>query len=639
MTTTEACAHTEVLQLQRLLISHGSSRGGYTFHFGQFLRCFIWHQLYPLGLPLLLLADRPALKTYSFLRVVEPDLLLFNVLPSSLAVLITVLAAVDPTDYALLPTELPVLWCVTTLRNMVLSIKYAWTPAAVHGRLFELPHAEQNVYQHTTTFTSSWLTPPLAVLQRELEISALRHQINVDELTLRVPPKVVHHAQALLLPLRKLLAEDSAEQRPPGLPALRIKVGQATAPLDAAARGWPIPLRVLATGIHVAAQPAAAGPVMLAALVLAIVVITLPFILSAGSAAVRNVVIRGTLASVGVRIAISYATLMQSFVLFGFLLICAFDARRRQLIARLVSRIIFPLSEHDAALWFGQAEPSSAAPAERDTEQQSRASLFGSFNPMANDSTSAANGEREGGWLAPGRQFMARSGAGRLQLSPPMVDITQDDSAFVWYSLRQLLLGAGLNFKLRLDTFLSGAGAAAAFLVVFLLLRLFVSHDLRTASSDVLAGEIHSIVTGTLFTVSFLASTAATIMAGSEVNESSAAQEAIFADAAVDVEASAHHAARSSLAMGPRLAGLSSAKLRQRPSPFLVEQMGHAEEAGAHFTRVASSLRTIQRAIRVHEEAHPAKVLGVRASPLLLRVMGTSLATLAGVISSWLSMG
>jgi hypothetical protein len=258
---------------------------------------------------------------------------------------------------------------------------------------------------------------------------------------------------------------------------------------------------------------------------------------------------------------------------------------------------------------------------------------------------------------------------GRYKL-PPIIDMSRQVNAFAWYRMRTLLTDIGRVFQYRLQLFITSCAMLVLFLDISVILTYYVSDRgadtyCRSLSADLL------YVQAILLSVVLVGSLGFIIVTGSNANNKRALQEDSFVQAAVDIDeiardvaivagaaASGKGASRGAQGDNGRTRGASAAELAfaaDKVRQVLTLDAGsqdfsmgaalvHAvmERAGTdgyddtlqgvldELRGAGASLATLQRAIKVQDETSPVMVLGMRASPALVQVLGTGISFLAG---------
>ena len=265
-----------------------------------------------------------------------------------------------------------------------------------------------------------------------------------------------------------------------------------------------------------------------------------------------------------------------------------------------------------------------------------------------------------------------RAGGGdyRRLVLPPIVDMSRQVNAFAWYRLRSLLADTGRVFYTRLQFYISTCAVLVLFMGVTALSSYYLQSDkgaafCRNMSNDVLYIQM-LLLLGTVLAVII-----AIVLLGSDANEKRALQEEAFVLAAVDIDELARDVAtvleNSTGAAPPPSSAGTGAPARQRRASTAAEATHAASSvlqaidgadgsttmgggmAASIFARAGQrtddasmrcllqelrdascTLATLQRAIKVSDETSPILVLGMRASPAMVRIIMTGLSFLAG---------
>ena len=256
----------------------------------------------------------------------------------------------------------------------------------------------------------------------------------------------------------------------------------------------------------------------------------------------------------------------------------------------------------------------------------------------------------------------------RRYMLPPIIDMSRQVNAFAWYRMRVLLSDLGRVFQYRLALFITASAMLVLFVDVSVVLTYYVSGDgASTYCTSVSADLLY--LQSLLLTFILIGALGFIIVTGSNANDKRALQEDSFVQAAVDIDEITRDVAIVANMGGPTREapfGDGDEPRRRASAAELAFSADNVREiltmgsSGQDFTMgaalvhsvmeragtegledslpgvlgelrgAASTLATLQRALKVQDETNPVMVLGMRASPALVQVLGTGISFLAG---------
>lgn len=254
----------------------------------------------------------------------------------------------------------------------------------------------------------------------------------------------------------------------------------------------------------------------------------------------------------------------------------------------------------------------------------------------------------------------------RRYMLPPIIDMSRQVNAFAWYRMRVLLSDLGRVFQYRLALFITASAMLVLFVDVTVVLTYYVTDSgaatyCRSISADLL------YLQALLLTFILIAALGFIIVTGSNANDKRALQEDSFVQAAVDIDEISRDVAvvagsepSAGGAAGGREQGRRASAAELAFAADKVREVLTLDAGGRDFSMgaalvhsvmeragsdgyddtlagvlselrgAASTLATLQRALKVQDETNPVMVLGMRASPALVQVLGTGISFLAG---------
>eukprot|EP01138_Halocafeteria_seosinensis_P002441 gb/GECG01002498.1/.p1 GENE.gb/GECG01002498.1/~~gb/GECG01002498.1/.p1 ORF type:complete len:690 (+),score=55.96 gb/GECG01002498.1/:1-2070(+) len=183
-------------------------------------------------------------------------------------------------------------------------------------------------------------------------------------------------------------------------------------------------------------------------------------------------------------------------------------------------------------------------------------------------------------------------------LLPPVLDLSIAENAFAWYRLRLVLRHTGRRFSLRLQTYVS------VMLIILLGLNIIFFIRFLSVGQDEFMGDYQSVL---LFAevvymnLTILGFITLMIIHGSLANAEMEAQNEIFVKASVKLEE----------------------LRREYPEDSTVYR---------EVNSTLQALRTVRDVVQMDDMQAPVKILGFRASPLLLRGMAAGVLTVVSAV-------